>query len=73
LIDYATFQKINMGMSYKSVVKMIGTKGAITASSDEGVYNTFVVTWDGYGDLGVNVAITFQNNKVVSKAQYGLK
>lgn len=73
LIDYATFEKISNGMTYNQVKKMIGSDGELMSSVGEGEYNTFIMSWDGVGSIGANAAITFQNNKVISKAQFGLQ
>lgn len=67
------YDKIKNKMSYKQVVKLVGTEGEIMSSYGEGKLNTFVVKWDGYGSVGANAIITFQNNVVVGKAQAGLK
>lgn len=73
LIDYATFEKIRNGMTYNQVKKMIGSEGKLLSSYGEGEYNTFSMTWDGVGSIGANAVIMFQNNKVISKSQFGLE
>lgn len=73
LIDYNTFSKIRNGMSYYQVKKLIGAEGTLMSSVGEGEYNTYIMSWDGYGSIGANAVVTFQNNEVISKAQYGLK
>lgn len=73
LIDYSTFTQIRNGMTYKQVEKLIGKEGTLLSSYGEGEYNTFIMQWSGYGSIGANATVTFQNNKVISKAQLGLK
>ncbi len=73
LIDYNTFTQIRNGMTYKQVEKLIGKEGTLLSSYGEGEYNTFIMQWNGYGTIGANATVTFQNNKVISKAQFGLK
>lgn len=73
LIDYNTFQQIRNGMTYRQVEKIIGKEGTLLSSYGEGEHNTFIMQWNGYGSIGANATVTFQNNKVISKAQFGLK
>ena len=58
-------------MSYQDVVKVVGGEGELTGSSKVAGYTTKTYTWYG-SDLGSNATVTFQNDKVQSKAQVGL-
>lgn len=70
------FNAIKTGMTYEEVVHIIGTRGTLLSESNLNLgeeYVTRMYTWDGVGSLGANANVTFQNGKVVSKAQFGLK
>ena len=67
------FEKIQNGMSYEEVVQIIGGEGELTSESTIAEYTTKLYTWKGEGGFGANANITFQNNKVQAKAQFGLK
>lgn len=69
-ITAAKFKKIKQGMSYKKVVKVIGSEGEEQSSSSVAGEEAVVYQWtsDSFGIASV----TFENDKVVSKAQIGL-
>ncbi|MCU4863134.1 hypothetical protein OB981_24170 [Bacillus cereus] len=69
----AEFEQIQNDMSYEEVVKIIGSEGELQSESTVGEYTSKLYTWKGEGGLGANANITFQNNKVQAKAQFGLK
>ncbi|QHI73663.1 DUF3862 domain-containing protein [Aminipila terrae] len=70
-INYDNFLSINMGSSYTDVVALLGEDGSETSSSEIAGIKTVIYTWSGSGIANMNV--TIQNDKVVSKAQLGLK
>ena len=71
LITLDEFNKIETGMSYEDVVNIIGSNGTLSSESSIGNYTTQIYTW--YGNIfGANANVTFQNGKVVGKAQAGL-
>lgn len=75
-ISLSEFNKISAGMTYEDVVEIIGSKGNLLSEVDLDIgsqYKTSVYMWDGEGILGANANIMFQNGKVVTKAQSGLK
>lgn len=75
-ISISEFNKISTGMTYDEVVEIIGSKGNVLSEVDLGLgarYKTSIYMWDGEGSIGANANITFQNGKVVTKAQFGLK
>jgi hypothetical protein len=65
------FNKIQSGMSYQQVVNIIGKQGEESSRVDVSGYNTVLYMWQN-GD-GTNMNAMFQNDKLVSKAQFGLK
>jgi hypothetical protein len=78
VINYLTIEnyyKIETGMTYKEVEKIIGPASEEGASNSFGQgtqFETKTVLLFWKGAWGANVNITFQNGKVVSKAQFGL-
>lgn len=72
-ITLTEYNQIQPGMTYDEVCNIIGSKGTESAKSSVAGYTTSIVTWYGNGVAGSNANVTFQNGKVVSKAQAGLK
>lgn len=74
LNDEVTMEKYNQiknGMSYKKVVEIIGFEGEELSQSDVAGIKTIMYQW--VNDDGSNMNATFQNNKLQTKAQFGLK
>lgn len=72
-ITLSEYNKLKKGMTYKQVVDIIGQSGKLESS-----YSGYGVTYKSYSweqkDVEYSWAyIDFDNNKLVSKAQYGLK
>lgn len=65
------FNQLKTDMSYKEVVQILGTKGEVMSESEVAGIKTVLYTWDG--SFGANMNATFQNDKLISKAQVGLK
>lgn len=77
-ITYAKYQQIQTGMSYQQVCNILGSSGRELARNKlEGVEGyTEDITTIAYGwqnPDGSNMNAIFQNGKLVSKAQAGLK
>ncbi|MBI5805814.1 SUMF1/EgtB/PvdO family nonheme iron enzyme [candidate division TA06 bacterium] len=77
-VTKAKFTKIQEGMSYAQVVKIIGAEGEVMSSSKvEGIpgvmasITTKMYMWQNTD--GSNMNAMFQNNKLMSKAQFGLE
>lgn len=64
------FAELKSGMSPSQVADIVGSPGEVISESSIAGYHTVMVKWDGSG-LG-NANATFQNGKLVSKAQFGL-
>lgn len=73
LITKDEFEQIETGMSYDEVCDIIGSEGDLVAENSFAGYETSIYTWKGYGSMGANANITFQNDEVFTKAQAGLK
>jgi hypothetical protein len=69
VLTYAVYQKLKEGESYGSACLRIGFPGKETARSKH--FDTVTYSWEN-SDSG-NMIATFQNGKLVSKAQSGLK
>lgn len=69
----AEFDQIASGMSYETVVSIVGGPGELISESSLAGYVTKMYMWDGAGSLGANANVMFQNNTMISKAQFGLQ
>jgi hypothetical protein len=65
------FKKIKNGMTYEEVVEIIGFEGTEMSSTEIGGIKTIMYSWQN--DDGSNMNAMFQNNKLNTKAQFGLK
>lgn len=72
-ITKAEFEQVQTGMSYEDVVAIVGTEGEVSSESEIGGITTKMYTWKGESGIGANANMTFQNNELKSKAQFGLK
>ena len=78
IVTYAEYKKITNGMSYRQVVEIIGTEGEeMSRSQMEGIpgmtssIDTVMYQW--VNGNGSNMNAMFQNDKLINKAQFGLK
>lgn len=76
-ITMSEYEAIQDGMTYAQVVEVVGCEGTEQSSSNidagSNSIKTIMYTWEGNGGPGSNANVTIQNDKVVSKAQIGLK
>ena len=74
-ISKSEFDALTNGMSYDEVVEIIGGSGEVLSEtgSPGDAYYTVMYMWEGEGELGANANVMFQDNKLISKAQYGLR
>lgn len=68
----SAYSQLQSGMSYEDAVYIIGCEGDEISSSSMAGFTTIMYMWDGNG-FAANMNAMFQNNKLVSKAQFGLK
>lgn len=73
LITYEEYSKIQSDMTYNEVVEIVGSYGYEMSRVELSGYQTVIVAWDGKGSVGANANVTFQNGKVIAKAQFGLE
>jgi len=71
IVTLAEYHKIEDGMSYQQVVNIIGEPGKELSRSDIAGYTTVMYSWSNSG--GSNMNAMFQNDKLVNKAQFGLR
>lgn len=65
------FERISTGMSYPAVTTLIGSPGEEASRVELGDIETVMYMWKNRD--GSNMNAMFQNGKLVSKAQAGLK
>lgn len=65
------FNKIETGMSYDEVVAIIGEDGTNISESEVAGIKTVIYEWTSSEKWG-NANITFQDGKVINKAQFGV-
>jgi hypothetical protein len=71
-VTMANYNLLKTGMKYSKVVEILGKEGSEMSSSELGGIKTIMYKWDGDG-FGANMNIMVQNDKLISKAQFGLK
>ncbi|MEA5134660.1 MAG: zinc-ribbon domain-containing protein [Candidatus Fimivivens sp.] len=72
-ISYAEYTKIEMGMTYDEVCKIVGSSGTEIMRSEVEGFQFTIIGWKGEGPDGANATVSFQNGKEIAKAQFGLK
>lgn len=65
------YNAIREGMSYQEVASIIGDPGQEMSRSDIAGYNTVMYSWSNKN--GSNMNAMFQNDKLINKAQIGLR
>jgi len=71
-MSLAEYNSIQLGYSYSQVVGLVAGPGILTYQSTIGSSVTKIYAWFGEGLPGANASITFLNDHVIAKAQYGL-
>ncbi|TGQ69905.1 DUF3862 domain-containing protein [Mesorhizobium sp. M00.F.Ca.ET.186.01.1.1] len=71
-VTKAQYNALTNGISYRQAVSILGCEGEEMSSSDIAGYSTIMYMWEGDG-WGGNMNAMFQNDEMVSKAQFGLK
>lgn len=67
----SAFQQLRTGMSYGQAVAIIGCEGSELSRTEMAGYVTVMYMWSS--SWGANMNAMFQNDGLVSKAQFGLK
>jgi hypothetical protein len=71
-VTQANFQRLETGMSYYQAMAILGEDGEEISSNEIAGVKTVMYKWEGPG-FGANMNAMFQNGKLISKAQSGLK
>jgi hypothetical protein len=72
-VTMANYLRLSEGISYEEAVRILGRNGVEMSRSDLAGTTTVMYTWEGSGSLGANMNAIFQDGKLVTKAQFGLK
>lgn len=72
-ISKAEFEALETGITYEDAVAIIGGEGELSSQVDVAGYETKMYIWKGEGAIGANANVTFQNNSLTSKSQFGLE
>lgn len=72
-VTLAQYNDVKTGMTYDEVIEKLGGEGEEISTTEVGSYSTGVYKWDGDGEDYASVTLIFQNKKLISKSQYGLK
>lgn len=71
-VTFAQFDQLQNGISYNQAVAVLGSPGTEISRVELAGTLTVMYKWDGE-NLGGNMNAMFQNNRLISKAQIGLK
>lgn len=71
-VTMAKFQQLETGMSYEEVVAILGEPGTEMSRSEIMGTVTVMYSWDGKA-FASNMNAMFQDNELMSKAQFGLE
>jgi hypothetical protein len=71
-VTLAQYEALATGMTLEEVVEQIGEGTELSRVEIEGAPPTVVYQWEGEG-FGANMNATFQDGKLIGKAQFGLK
>jgi hypothetical protein len=74
----AEFDKLESGMTYEKVTAIVGGPGTVVVESGKKggkdlEIHIVMYQYDGEGDFGANANLMFQDEKLMTKAQMGLK
>lgn len=68
------FNNIENGMSYEQVRDIVGCEGTVLSEVGEKGTEYYTIMYSWYAENGIaNANFTFQNNKLITKAQLGLE
>jgi len=71
-VSLSRYQSLATGMSYSSAVAALGCEGSELSRSEMAGFRTVMFMWQG-NSLAANMNAMFQNDALVSRAQFGLK
>ena len=65
------YSRVETGMSYSQVVDIVGSRGKEMSRTSLGGHTSVTVLWENWD--GSNMIVSFSNDRVVTKAQAGLR
>jgi hypothetical protein len=71
VVTQAQYDRIREGMTYEQVLDVIGTDGQELSRSNMAGYSTVMYSWTNPN--GSNMNAMFQNDRLINKAQFGLR
>lgn len=71
-VTMSKYLRLEDGMSYAEAVRILGEPGEEISRSDLAGYTTVMYQWKAERGIG-NMNAMFQNDKLVTKAQFGLR
>lgn len=71
-VTLGNFYRVETGMTADEVLSILGTRCELSSQVDIADIQTALITWHAEGFAGGNCNVTFQNGRVVGKAQFGL-
>jgi hypothetical protein len=71
-LTLAAYNRLTDGMSYADAVRIIGKEGTEQSRSSMAGYVTVLYMWQSSDGLS-NMNAMFQNDKLITRAQFGLK
>jgi len=71
-VTKAQYDALQHGMSYSQAVGILGCEGEELSSSDIAGTKTIMLMWKG-DSFGANMTAMFQDDRMIQKAQFGLR
>ena len=71
-VGLAQYQSLATGMSYSRVAAVLGCEGSELSRVDMVGFKTVMYMWQG-NSFAANMNVMFQNDALVSRAQFGLR
>ena len=68
----ASYRRLTSGMSYQSVVDILGAPGVVQERSEAAGVTSVTYLW-ATGSGGANLSVKFNNDKLAVKTQFKLK
>ena len=69
----AEFHRLRTGMSYIEARRVVGCEGELISQLELSGIDTATVKWDAANAYFGSLIVTFQNNRLVSRSQFGLR
>ncbi len=71
-VTMANYTRLQTGMSYDAAVEILGDRGEEMSRTELAGTTSVMYMWKGRS-VGANMNAMFQNDRLVSKAQFGLR